>query len=176
MEQQPISVPKPGEPKTSSLMALPAGFGAQYRFQKPMRGKIGELRVTGSIAYELAMTAQGILEYSVTTGASLWDVAGGTVLVMEAGGLAMQGLAARGRRSMMAAPQWMPVKSLVPSWHSGATTMKDLRQWSAPMVLGEPSTVRYVTSNAKNRLLAKRNSTVMVRRLRRRRMTKKYFK
>ena len=51
----------------------------------PMFGKVGEVRNTGSIAYDLAMVATGVLQYSIAAGPYLWDVAGGAVLVIEAG-------------------------------------------------------------------------------------------
>ena len=89
MDREPISVSPLEEPKANSLVTVPGSFGANFRFRKPMRGRIGEMRVTGSIAYELAMTARGVLQYSVTTGPHLWDVAAGIVLVLEAGGIAM---------------------------------------------------------------------------------------
>ena len=165
VDQEPISVFQSEEPKGNALVTLPGGFGAVYRMQKPMRGKVGEVRVTGSIAYELAMTATGVLQYSVTTGPRLWDVAGGAVLVMEAGGLVMRGTRATGLKSFLGATLWEPVETLVPSWQSGHTTMKELRRWSAPLVLGPPGVVRYVTANLGTRPLLRRR---LARRLRRR--------
>ena len=151
MEEERVSVIQSDEPQANSLITLPGAFGARYRFQNPMRGKVGELRVTGSIAYELAMVARGVLEYTLTTGPHLWDVVGGTVLVEEAGGLATMGRRAGGFRGLFGGTQWEPVGSLIPSWESGVTTMQDLRRWLAPMVLGSPGAVRYVTSNMRDR-------------------------
>ena len=96
LEGDAISVFQADEPKRNWLAALPGSFGAMYRFGKPMRGKVGEVRVAGSIAYELAMTARGVLQYSVTTGPRLWDVVAGAVLV-TGGGRASDALAATTR-------------------------------------------------------------------------------
>ena len=153
MDREPISVSPLEEPKANSLVTVPGSFGANFRFLKPMHGRIGEMRVTGSIAYELAMTARGVLQYSVTTGPHLWDVAAGIVLVVEAGGIAMRRKRGGGVKSLFGSPRWEPVESLVPSWHSGQTTAKELRRWTATMVLGSPRVVRYVTSNMRPRLI-----------------------
>ena len=91
VDEEAISVADSEEPKGNALVTLPGSFGGMYRFEKPMHDKIGEVRVSGSIAYELAMTARGVLQYAVTTGPHLWDVAGGVPIVMEAGGLVMSG-------------------------------------------------------------------------------------
>ena len=153
MDREPISVSPLEEPKANSLVTVPGSFGANFRFRKPMRGRIGEMRVTGSIAYELAMTARGVLQYSVTTGPHLWDVAAGIVLVLEAGGIAMWRKRGGGVKSLFGSSRWEPVESLVPSWQSGQTTAKELRRWTATMVLGSPGVVRYVTSNMRPRLI-----------------------
>ena len=50
-----------------------------------MRGKVGELRNLGSIAYDMAMVAMGVTQYAITTGPHLWDVAGGLAVAAEAG-------------------------------------------------------------------------------------------
>ena len=152
-EDEPISVSDAKEPQGNSLVTVPGSFGSAYRFRKPMRGKVGEVRVTGSIAYELAMTARGVIQYAVTTGPHLWDVAGGVVLVAEAGGLIMR--RRRGDRlgGLIPETRWEPMKSFVPNWDSSVPAMKELRRWSASMVLGGPGVVRYVTSNLRPRRL-----------------------
>ena len=151
------------EPQPNAIVGLPASFGAGYRFRRAMWGKVGEPRVTGSIAYELAMTAMGVLQYSVVNAPRLWDVAAGVVLVAEAGGLAMRGHRTRGLGRLTGRAQWEPVESLVPSWQSGGTTLKELRRWSAPLVLGSPDVVRHVTSNLRRRTSLRRSLRRAVR-------------
>ena len=64
-------------PEGNRLVTLPGGFGALFKARKGLRGKAGELRMTGSIAYELAMVAKGVTQYTITTAPFLWDAAGG---------------------------------------------------------------------------------------------------
>ena len=152
-DDEPISVAEFEEPKGNSLVTLPGSFGAAYRFRKPMNGKVGEVRVTGSIAYELAMTARGVLQYAVTTGPHLWDVAGGVVLVAEAGGLIMRRRRSDRLGGLIHETRWEPMNSFVSTWDSSVPAMKELRRWSASMVLGSPGVVRNVTSNLRPRTL-----------------------
>ena len=151
LEQAPISVSKPDGPRGTSLVGLPGFFAGEYRSRKPMGDQMDELRVTGSIAYELAMAAKGVLRYSVTTAPHLWDVVAGAVLVTEAGGLVIVGRRTGGLRALLTPTRWEHMESFVPDWQSSKTTMKELRRWSAPMVLGSPEAVRYVTTNMRRR-------------------------
>ncbi len=169
MDDAPISVFESDEPKDNRLIALPGFFQTMFGFRKPMRGKVGELRMSGSIAYELALTASGVLQYSVTTGPHLWDVAGGALLVMEAGGLVMRGHRTKEMLGLKNGMRWEPMESFVPQWESGKTTMRDLRRWRATMISGSPGVVRYVTSNLKTRLMLRRRLTRTAQRLRQRR-------
>ena len=52
------------EPVPSRLTTLPESFRRAYRFDAPMKGRTGELRITGSTVYELAMAARGVVQYS----------------------------------------------------------------------------------------------------------------
>ncbi len=162
MEGERLSVAQVAGPNGNRLVALPAYFGAGFRFLAPMRRKVGELRVTGSIAYELALTAMGVLQYSITTGPKLWDVAGGVVLVTEAGGLVLKG---RPKATLKLFPsvRWGPFETFGDSWQSGSTTMKELRQWTSPLALGSPEVVRYVTANLRPRWRLKRRLTRLLR-------------
>ena len=168
MDDEPISVLKTEEPSGTSLIALPGYFTAVYRLLKPMRGRVGELRVTGSIAYELAMVSMGVLQYSVTLRPHLWDVAGGAVLVTEAGGLLMRRSRSAGLGALVGATRWGPMDSLVTPWRTGETTLKELRRWSETMAYGSPGVVRYLTSNMRSRPRLRRRLTAALRRMRRR--------
>ena len=68
------------------------------------------MRTTGSIAYELAMTARGVLQYAVIGAPRIWDMAAGALAVMEAQGTVMTRF--RGEK------QWHPLESLVPTWET----------------------------------------------------------
>ena len=151
-------------PEGNRLVTLPGGFGALFSVRGPMRSKAGELRMTGSIAYELAMVAKGVTQYTITTAPFLWDAAAGSLLVKEAGGIVLQG----GRRKLLgrlpAGLSWQPMESFIPSWSSGTTTMKELREWRAPLLLGSPNVARFVASNLRGRSTVRRRIRRLVRR------------
>ena len=169
MEDQPISVLDSNEPRGNALVTLPGSFGFSHRFAKPMRGKIGEVRLTGSMAYEIALTAMGVLQYSVVTFPKLWDVAGGAALVVEAGGLIMrERRRTAGLSGMLGDRGWEPAACLVPSWNTKPPTELGLRRWSQPLALGGPNAVRYVTANLRRRSSLRRRLTRAARRVGRR--------
>ena len=153
-------------PEGNRLITLPGGFGALFKVRKGLRGKFGELRMTGSIAYELAMVAKGVTQYTITTAPFLWDAAGGSLLVKEAGGIVLKG----GRKKLLGTLPtgmgWQSLESFVPSWSSGSTTMKELREWRAPLLLGSPDVARYVADNLQGRSTVKRRLRRLARRRR----------
>ena len=142
---QPISVLQSDGPRPNALTTLPGRISATFR--KPMTGKVGEVRVTGSIAYELVMVARGVTQYMVTMSPHLWDVAGGVALVTEAGGVMMRGTSHRGPLGLFPSTRWEESDRLVPDWRSGQISMADLRRWRSPLTLGSPSVARYVAAN-----------------------------
>ena len=148
VDGEPVALDGLNEPEAGRLAALPGSFGGAFRVGGRMRGKAGELRVTGSIAYELAMVAKGVLQYCVTTAPRIWDVAAGAIIVTEAGGAVMVGHRRKRRWPSGASRMvWQPLESFVPDWQSGTTTIKKLRDWSAPLVLGSPSVAAYVAES-----------------------------
>lgn len=147
----PISVWAGAEPAGNRLVTLPGGFGAMFGVRSELRPKIGELRMSGSIAYELAMAAKGVTQYTLTTAPFLWDAAGGALLVMEAGGVALQGVRRKRLGLQTGAVSWEALESFAPDWSSGKTTMRELREWRAPLLLGSPGVARYVAANLRGR-------------------------
>ena len=151
-------------PEGNRLITLPGGFGALFGVRRPLRRRAGELRMTGSIAYELAMVAKGVTQYTITTAPFLWDAAGGSLLVKEAGGIVLQG----GERKLLgrlpAGMSWRPLESFVPSWSSGTTTMKELREWRAPLLLGSPNVAGFVAGNLQSKTNIRRRIRRLVRR------------
>ncbi len=165
VDGDPISVFDADKPSARELVTLPPYFTSTHRFLKPLQGRVGEIRNTGSIAYDMALVASGVLQYTYANGPRLWDVAGGAILVTEGGGAMMRGWPARGALPLTMKTQWQPVDSFLPDWKSGVTTMGDLRRWSAPLVTGGPGVVRYVTSNLRLRSGIRRRVGRTVRRL-----------
>ena len=140
------------------LVGLPGFFGQSTRFGKGLKGRTGEVRTTGSIAYELAMTACGVLQYAVIGAPRMWDMAAGALAVMEAGGTVMTRLHGQKR--------WQPMDSLVPSWDARPPTLKELRQWVAPMVAGNKHVAPLVAQNLRRRFSLKAKLRPVVRKLR----------
>ena len=164
-DTEPISVVKATEPKGNRLVTLPGGFGGMFRLGKPMHGKVGEVRMTGSIAYELAMVAKGVTQYTMTTSPFLWDAAGGVLLVLEAGGQVLVGERRKGIFGLTESTRWTPLQSFFPGWRSGRIKMSELRKWRKPLFLGNPDVLSYVTSNLSGRPMLRRKAVRWVRRV-----------
>ena len=142
-DDDPVSVYMSDEPVPSRLIGVPGYFGVGQGFTGKLAGKAGEVRTTGSIAYELAMTARGVLQYAMFGAPRLWDMVGGALAVEEAGGLVMTRF--RGEK------RWHPMGSLVPTWETHPPSMKELRNWAAPLVAGNPKVAPLIADNVKRR-------------------------
>ncbi|MCY4416519.1 MAG: inositol monophosphatase [Chloroflexi bacterium] len=141
---EPINVYETERLRGDRLVGLPGSFGASTRMGKGLKGQpLGQLRVTGSIAYELAMTAMGVLQFAVIGAPRMWDMLGGAVAVQEAGGTVMTRLSGR--------KQWHPMDSLVPTWEEKPPTMADLRKWVAPLVAANPTLAPLIANNLHQR-------------------------
>ena len=159
-DDEPVSVFETQEPVPNRLIGVPGYFGVVNRFSKELAGKAGEPRTTGSIAYELAMTARGVMQYAIFGAPRLWDMAGGALAVMEAGGTVMTRF--RGER------RWHPLESTVPSWDEKTPTMKELRAWAAPLVAGNKQLAPLVANSVRQKFSLKAQVRKLVRPLRRR--------
>lgn len=140
---EPVSVYASEKPVGNRLIGLPGFFVQTTRFGKPVGRNPGELRTTGSIAYELAMTACGVLQYAIIGAPRMWDMLAGVIAVQEAGGTVMTKL--KGEK------QWHPMESLVPTWEANPPTLKELRQWVAPLVAGNQQVAPLIAHNMKRR-------------------------
>ncbi len=143
---EPISVAKLDSPEGGQLATVPGSFDRMFRFQKPLRGKTGDPRVTGSIAYELLLVARGATQYMYTSNPHLWDIVGGVAVALEAGASLMVGRRDSGPMGMFPSFDWRESDTLVEDWRSGETTLRQLRRWARPLVLGNPSVARPVSS------------------------------
>ena len=123
----------------SRLSALPGSFRGGFRVRKEGRASIGEVRVLGSIAYELAMVAAGVLRYTFIGRTSLWDCAAGAAIIAEAGGDVRVGRWAQRPWPMAPALRLERADALV-DWNAGPT-LAGLRKWKSPMIAGRPDVV-----------------------------------
>ncbi len=142
-DDQPVAVYQSDQPANNRLIGLPASFHHYSRFTGKPRGPVGEPRSTGSIAYELALTACGAMQYSIFWAPRLWDMAAGALAVQEAGGTVMTRLPK--------SKQWQPMQSLVPAWEQQAPTLKELRGWTAGLVAGNPQVAPMIAQNLRAR-------------------------
>ena len=134
---------KAGQPVANRLIGLPGYFAQGMKFSKQIKGSPGELRTTGSIAYELGMTACGVLQYAVIGAPKLWDMLAGVLAVQEAGGMVMIRLPGEKRR--------YPMGSLVPHWEERPPSMKRLRGQVWPLVAGNRQLAPLISSSMRRR-------------------------
>ena len=131
------------QPVANRLIGLPGYFAQSMKFSKQIKGSPGELRTTGSIAYELGMTACGVLQYAVIGAPKLWDMLAGVLAVQEAGGTVMICLPGEKRRK--------PMGSLVPSWQERPPSLKQLRGWVWPLVAGNRQLAPLISGSMRRR-------------------------
>ncbi|MEC9279974.1 MAG: inositol monophosphatase [Chloroflexota bacterium] len=141
--EDPVEVYKSDEPVNNRLAGLPGHFSYFTKYGKGLQGKSGEPRTTGSIAYELAMTACGVMQYAVFGAPRMWDMAAGALAVMEAGGTVMT----RSRKEK----GWHVMESFVPTWQEKPPTLKELRRWVAPLVVGNNKVAPLLAANLRSR-------------------------
>ena len=103
---------------------------------------MGEPRVMGSIACELALVARGVLQYSLLTAPRVWDVAAGVLFVQEA----------RGDVLVWREGAWRPFERfpLSPPGDGRASHMT-LRGMGSPLLAGGRGIASYVASRTRPR-------------------------
>ena len=131
------------KPVGNRLIGLPGSFWQTTRFNRSLKGSLGEPRTTGSIAYELAMTAMGAMQYTVFGAPRMWDMLGGAIAVQEAQGMVMTRF--RGEKA------WHPLDSLVPTWEEKPPSVKELRRWVAPLIAGNQDLAPLIAHNLRRR-------------------------
>ena len=165
LDEERLSVFRGPEPEGNRLVGLPASLEASFHRTGPASLRAGETRVTGSIAYELAMVARGVLQYAVISGARLWDVAGGAALIVEAGGEVMSYEGVRRRPALAGTPsRWVHQDAFLSPWQPGVTTLKDLHGWSSPLIVGSPEVTGRVTQGLRGRKRLRRRLLGVLRR------------
>ncbi|MFQ5913101.1 MAG: inositol monophosphatase family protein [Nitrospinota bacterium] len=134
-----ISVATENRPAPTHLVCLPGSHWNLFQMQSKLRRQPGEVRGTGSIANDMARTADGTFHYAVFAGPKIWDVAAGVLLVKEAGGEAL----VRRSKGMM----WRPLERFGRDYVSPPSSLEDLREWRGALIVGNKAIVRFVGDN-----------------------------
>ena len=80
-----------GEGAISSYSSFSPIFGNKDRKIEPMNKRLrGDKRVIGSVAYEMAMIAKGVISFALLGPAFIWDFGAGLLLIKEAGGVVIE--------------------------------------------------------------------------------------
>lgn len=138
---------EPPRPKRGWLSTLPGSLRFMFTVQPGMRGNFGEPRTTGSAVYELAMVARGVLQYAVTGAVFSWDLAAGTLLVSEAGGIV---LTPAGPDDHVVG-DWSMLSNFTSGFENTQETTKQIRGQRRVVLVGAPEVVWFVSQHLKPR-------------------------
>lgn len=157
LDETPIAVSQHPVPEPSVLAGLPGNFGRRIRFSGDLRRNHGEPRTLGSVAVELALTAQGTLQYAFFSRPKIWDVAAGVLIVRQAGGLTLV-------QERHHSP-WSPLNRFNAPPGKGSE-MERLRDWGAGVVVGNPEMSWTVASSIQHRTSLLRPVGALIRKAR----------
>ena len=135
-DDQPIRV-SCAEDERGQIMALPAGYLRAFRFRRPGKDvprparALPDPRTTGCATAEQVLVASGALRAAVFIRPSIWDVAAGTLIVREAGGLVLT----------WSDGQWTPFERFEPAKPPRGKGEPALRHWGRPLLLGAPDAI-----------------------------------
>ena len=99
--------------------------------------------MTGSIAYEMALVASGVLQYAIFGRPKIWDVAAGVIIIKEAGG---EILLKSNKYN-----HWNQFRSFQDP-EGGLPKNGDLRNWGMGFIAGNYSLAKYVSRNLRKRV------------------------
>lgn len=129
-------------PQQGRISIFPASLRKTFNTGLPLKQNIGEIRNYGSVAYELAMTASGCIQYSMFKKPWLWDVAAGIRLVLEAGGMALF-LGSDGK-------YWEQFGGSLES-QNVPSTLASLKAWRTDWIFANMSIAKFVSENVSPR-------------------------
>ena len=140
-DEQRIHVSR-AEDERGQIMGMPGGHLRAFRFRRPdktwprpMRA-LPDQRTTGSCTAELVLIASGALRAGVFIKPSIWDVAAGTLIVREAGGVVLTWQEGR----------WRDFEQFEPAPPERGKGEAALRHWGRPLLLGAPDAVERLTA------------------------------
>ena len=148
IDNELITGKRPSKFDANGLITLPGSFSSSFRFEGKFSGKSGELRMGGSIAYEMALVAMGITQYAVISSAYLWDIAAGVCIIRESGGQAVVGTSTSGLSAALNKPElWQELEGLVTPWINSETTYETMRRRTQPMLVAHSSILGEISPN-----------------------------
>ncbi len=117
----------------NGLIGIPRWFDRMFKMGGFLQPYQGERRVSGSVVYELAMVASGVLQYSVHGSPYIWDVAAGILLVQESGGAILT----RGQRES----NWHSFDAFSFPNNESTSEQQSMRSWQASILAANPGRV-----------------------------------
>ena len=130
--------------KKDALIALPGNFSSNVN--------LGNIRVTGSIAYEMALVCLGILDYAVFFNPKLWDVASGHLLAYENNKKIFSIKKNSGLKKFLSPKKLIVEKQLINDWQKNIESNK-LKQWSKKIIVGSENDIDLIRNYVENNKL-----------------------
>ena len=127
------------------IAGYPGNFGGFFTLTRHPGLRPGEPRTLGSIAYEAAFVAAGVLQSAIFWSPKIWDIAAGVTIVREAGGSALTRTAGR----------WHELTYFRPGTDPKTGAARPLRDWSGPLVIGAPELTQPLVLSLRPTLLAR---------------------
>ena len=144
----------------AGIGTLPGSFSATFKFDGGFVTKSGELRMAGSIAYELALVALGVTQYAVICGAHLWDAAAGISILTESGGNVLKHVKVPlGSRIIGSVDAWEEIGRVVELSETGQSKYEDFRKLSPPFLAAPVSIISEMSTNIVSKNIGIRGMT-----------------
>ena len=134
LDGMPVRVSDASELEASSLSGLPGNHVRQFKRMDGLRRRPGEPRCLGSVCFEAALVAAGVFRYAVFGKPKLWDVAAASLIVREAGGVALR----------WAGDGWVDLARFDPMPNPRSRADAALRFWEAATLVAGASVGGYV--------------------------------
>ncbi|MCH7734046.1 MAG: inositol monophosphatase [Chloroflexi bacterium] len=131
-------------PQHGRVTMIPIGLTRMFTVGRELGRSLGEPRVTGSLCYDLLMVASGRAQALIGSPAAAWDYAGGMLMVKEAGGNVVVSDVAETGGFL---PTWSAFTTFDTAYDETPATMKRLRAWRRPVIVGAPEIVGFLASN-----------------------------
>ena len=141
LDGKAISVRRNPGPQPGQLAIFHREFRLLYHRNAGSGAPAGEGRGPGSLAYELALTSNGVFQFAVFSAPKIWDIAAGLTLVREAGGVIFKYNHKR--------HQWVELIRLDAPEGVKGKERGGLRHWAAPIMAGHGELVEYLARFAR---------------------------